>query len=282
MRRTLLCLFAAVGIACGAESPTVPPVNPNPQATAIPIFSLRNGEPVSGAQVTVNNGVVTTLAPGFLPRTGWYQSGEFLWPRDDQLPDWFTYQIVYNDDYNEGGRSLHRPEPGLMTVIPAELIWEEQELFRAVQSGIDNLNDADDDIEWQMARSSSGADGEISIEINPEDPWFIELPGAGGLAIAALRGNTIIGGRVVFRSAEYGSDWVTGATAHELGHLRGLGHVKDPETVMGSFLHQFSEREREVMRYMMRRPPGTRWPDDTTGVASAASKRPTLRLVCVF
>ncbi|MDP2648014.1 MAG: hypothetical protein Q8P35_02130 [Candidatus Yanofskybacteria bacterium] len=282
MKRILLCLLAVMTVACGAESPTAPPASSNPQETAVPIavFSLRNGEPVPGAQVTVSAETVSIQTSGFLSRISPYQPGmnEFLWPSDEQLPEWFTWEIVYDS----GQRELYRPEPGLMAVIPEAFIWNEPKLLRAIQDGIDHINGADDHIEWQMVRSGTGADGEISIEINPEDPLFIEYPGAGGLAIVTVRGNTIIRGRVLFRSAEYGADWMTSATAHELGHIRGLGHVRDPATVMGGSLHQFSDREREVMRYMMRRPPGTRWPDDTTGIASATSKRPTLRLVCVF
>jgi len=72
-----------------------------------------------------------------------------------------------------------------------------------------------------------------------------------------------------------------GTVTHETGHSFGLGHSPDSGEVMHAFklsrqAENFGARESLVMRLMLQRHGGNRFPDNDRGVSSASSGEVTI------
>jgi hypothetical protein len=93
-----------------------------------------------------------------------------------------------------------------------------------------------------------------------------------------LRAGEIYAGRIVFCTPAAARD---GTVIHEVGHTFGLGHSPDADEVMHAFklLRQpdaFGAREALVMRLMLQRRGGNRFPDNDRGVTAAAEGERTI------
>jgi hypothetical protein len=252
---------------------------PAPQASvpSLDLRACRTGLPVTNAQKAVASTGYVVNAPGFIqPRVVPFgATTDYLWEDDVRLPYSYVLDLVY-----EHG-ALYRPTVTEVAVVSYLSSRRER---AAVQQGIEIIAEADGNIRWYQVEEGVSASMIVKIIEDPEHPIWKEYPQHWALAVIEYRGYVIVGGEVHIRDTSvYWGKHLTRAIAHELGHHRGLWHAEggmmgSPDPVLS-----FSDREREVMRNMFRRQPGTRPPDDSSGLPTASSHEPVVkRVVCAW
>jgi hypothetical protein len=292
------------------DSSDVHPIDSTSMQT-LTVRSARNGIPVVNAYVTIKDSTshirttnrsgqvdmsdvslgtrITIEAEGFLnPRIFLLrQDTEYLWEDDALLPGWYTKQIVYHD--NEDGQLL-RPNARVVTVVPMRSFLDEPRTNEAVHWAMNTMNGANSNIRYEVDTSNpENTQMKVEIVYEPMNIGCQENSGAGALAYNDYDGAVIVGGRIVFCHIEaFYDEHLQNAVLHELGHTRGMWHAQGG--VMGSSDVQggFSQREKKIMRFMFLRPPGNRWPDDSSSadaivrsLSEESERTIERRLVCV-
>jgi len=275
-----LWLVTLMLIGCGSR---VIPTTVESSSGRLVFKASRTGH-VLFVEPSINGATMTVSQGGFLSRTieTRDRGDEYLWEDDPELPFHYTNALVYNNYLH----ALVRPVGQQMKVVPTSAIVEHPRAYTALLEALEVLNRTDRDLHWIISDpSSSDQPNTVLVHVDPEEPWFDQLPDAGALAFADLEGPIITGGRVILRSLDiWPGNHFPRVFAHELAHIRGLGHPPDDmaEGIMGAPhpVLAFSQREQEVMRNMFRRTPGTRPPDDSLAVTRAFSRQPMTHLVC--
>lgn len=260
------------------------------------VTSLRTGQIVRDACTTAVPGGIEVQAPGFLPRrmefsytTGRLQN---LWPADHLLPEWFTYEGLHG---STTAIPITRPLPGVMTVEPSKDLVADRPALEALTAAIDRINAVYYQREFQFRLVPPGSGGQVYVHRDPLDPVW-RLPGyehAGALAYWTIDEASVIrGGRILFYDFEnvFFGGHLQKAMTHELVHITGVrGHPKgipgvSEDGIMSSPAeHQdITAPEEDLMRWALRRKPGTRWPDDSleTGSALSAARARSQIVVC--
>jgi hypothetical protein len=239
------------------------------------------------------------IASGFLDRQTFFRPDETrltLWPRTSSsgLHEEFTRRLVYvspSDD--ESVQELRRPAPGTsaIQVAPSEQIQGVPIYMEALTDVVARMTDATG-ISYGLVTEPPTAPTHITIEIESgleTDPWCTSY----GVAYRDGWG----GGRIVLCHGTFHPDsplshlnrdrrdrtyyWAANILAHEMGHLFGLGnyYVEGAEGLMGfgalsvnEGIVDFSDRERLVIRLMLQRRAGNRFPDNDRGVYSQAHR----------
>jgi hypothetical protein len=238
--------------------------------------------------------LVDIVAPGYfdrqtqLSRRG--SAAQFtLWPRESAtgLSEHFTSEVVYTSsavaDPVPGAAMLTRWATAVTQVHvrylgPADdaafLAFSERAL--AVQSAaVDDLTQASDGRVAYRPPAPSGAPvqgtGRIDMRIYPDFPTCRSSGDIWG--VASLSEGEIVSATVTYchqRAAES-----LGLSVHELGHTFGLRHSSDASDVMRAFgrrTERLSDRERQVMRLMLQRPGGNRFPDNDRSARASARR----------
>jgi hypothetical protein len=202
-----------------------------------------------------------------------------LWPSDpegaDGVTESFTLQIVYGGNAAQGSLARwtysevqvilldSQDDPRYLDFSEGALTvqrWAIGQLYDAL-GGLVHYKDP-------IPGPDVDAPGTVRLRIRPGDPDCKEAA-----AWAWAAGPDIWQGMV-----SYCSDAMArhiGISIHELGHTLGLEHSPGRRDVMGwgaNHRDDFSPRERAVLRLLMRREPGNRFPD-TDFDAGAANRR---------
>ncbi len=294
----VLALGTLTGCSRGRSlNPAAPTAEAN--KVALTLVAARSGQPVPGAtveyqstaSVTDASGTVLVLSqsavtvrtyegfvtPSVLTVNAALTHG--LWPDDAQMPYSWIMRAVYGD---EGTSRLIRQRGGSIAVEFSQEAQSDRWAGPAAVWAVDAINRAQQHVQFV----ASGPGSPVRVYRDPDDP-ILRSPGyenAWAIAIVTLQGDTIVGGRIVFKfwtdNGNSGTrDRIQYAIAHELGHIYGLGHP--PGGIMGSSdATDFSSREREMMELMFLRPPGNRAPDDSSGVVASAGRVREM-VVCV-
>lgn len=297
--RSVVALGAAKFSACGREEVF------SPTEAGLTLRSCRTGDFVVGARVTVEGEIEVFVsdvqgivdlpytfsgkrlfieAPGFIrPRVIRFVSGaiDYLWEDDVALPFSYTKKIVYDD----GAHPLQRPVKSLITVFPFEKMLADPRGYQAVHEAVAIIDAADVDVAYRIVYADESAEMKVTIEFNPDDPVFKESEYAGAVTQLYLANHVITRGRIVFKTLDaFWGDHLRKAVAHELGHVRGLGHAPDGMGMMGSTeaVADFSVREKEVMRNLFRRVPGNVMPDSGLAMVAAATAAGGWSTVCAL
>ncbi|MBX4211250.1 MAG: hypothetical protein KW806_00395 [Candidatus Yanofskybacteria bacterium] len=278
-----LWLVVIVCVGCGqAVNPTAP------ETTGHLVFKASRTGRTIFVEPSINGSMMTVSVGGFLQHViNVRENGvEYLWEDDSQLPSHYTEALAYGG--NPDGR-LSRPMAGTMYITVSSDLKENQEALEALDEGVAILNRDDPDMRWEMDLNRTGNEpNTVWINVDPNSEWFERIPGSGALTWTYAQGSVITGGHILLRSASAQTWWgnhFPRMFAHELGHIRGLGHPPSDmsEGIMGAprAVLQFSGREKEVMRNMFRRTPGNRLPDIEPSMFESSSSGPAItRLVC--
>jgi len=194
---------------------------------------------------------------------------------------------------DETVQELRRPAPGTseIQVAPSELIQGVPIYMEALTDAVARMTDATG-ISYGLVTEPPTAPTHITIEIESgleTDPWCTSY----GVAYRDGWG----GGRIVLCHGTFHPDsplshlnrdrrdrtyyWAANILAHEMGHLFGLGnyYVEGAKGLMGfgalsvnEGIVDFSDRERLVIRLMLQRRAGNRFPDNDRGVYRQAHR----------
>jgi Matrixin len=292
--------------ACGDKGSTPtgassgPPSPPFSVGTVLTFVSGETGAAVPNASVTLSGARLTADGAGRLTLSQGLDRGAFLdvqdpafvdrqtllrdpgtltfslWPRESPTgldPD-FTKNVVYDGSVVRP-RPMMRIRPGVTEayIVPSEPIAGDAPSMEQVRHAADLMTGVTGGaIRFLVAERAPANSVEFDLVIDPGDPALV-----GAVAVARRRttGWSIDGGTVVYVTL---GTVRTSTTAHELGHMFGLGHSTDPGDLMTSGRYtravaEFSARERLAMNLMLQRPPGNEMPDNDRGVTVSASQR---------
>jgi hypothetical protein len=306
-------------VGCGGGSPTsTPPVSSTdiPAGTVLRLVSGDTGAPVVGASVNIAGqglrtdatGSVTlrlnvgdkattdVVADGFLRRFTLLRKGDTtfpLWPRLPSDPsDFLTQQIVYTQAYSGaplGVFPLNRVSPSIKRValVPGP------EIARDAQAM---------DVQYRVAAVMTAAtEGQIqyfvqapgeSLSVDAKVTMNVDSRRCGPYAgcINVSQDNNYTGSADAFlATVDVARDFRT--VLHETGHSFGLQHAAgglERGIVMGVTgvpipVSDFSPEEKFLMRMMLKRLAGNRWPDaDDTVLTTASRARSSVTISCNF
>jgi hypothetical protein len=235
------------------------------------LAAIQPAAPAMGARAAVT-------AAGYLVREALFDGKPFyLWPAVDED---YVRAVIYGEF--APGRRLTRWEQGF-DVAPAPELAEDSRVRSVIEDAVAEVRQASG---LPIAVRSTGT---VTVSVNIEDPFF-----AAGTAVAytrlTVRGNSIVGARVVFLDLRYllalGNRSRTNTMLHEMGHVLGLGHSPDGRDVMHvdgarTDARAFSARELLTVRMMyLRRRPGNAAPDRDGGLAPARTTLTTALVQC--
>jgi hypothetical protein len=305
--------WAVLALGCGGGSrPTAPSTAATPAAeirsgTVLSLTVAETGEPAAEATVVVDGrtyasdptgrvvldqGVrqgtlVDILAAGMLDRQTLLRSSAdtafSLWPRSSStgLDEDYTRRMVYSWDKEEdpGSSPLYRIAGRQAVLVPSAQLQADDTAMAAHQHAADEVNAAvGGAVHYSVEAVAPAAAVAFSTLLDPQDSGCKERV----LALTSIRlhNGEISSGKIVFCTAGASRD---GTVVHEVGHTFGLGHSPDPGEVMHAFKLRrqpdgFGVRESLVMRLMLQRRGGNRFPDNDRGVTATANGE--VRIVC--
>lgn len=205
-----------------------------------------------------------------------------LWPRssDTGLDENYTRDLVYSwGDEHSGNSPLYRLAGTQVFLVPSAALMADPQALAAHRQAAEQVTAAvGGAVRYSVVdRAPVGAIA-FQTELSPEDQGCKE--GVLALTSIQLRGGEIASGRIVFCTAAAARDT---SVVHEVGHTFGLGHSPDAGEVMHKYklLRQpggFGARESQVMRLMLQRRGGNRFPDNDRAVSAASQG--TVTIVC--
>jgi hypothetical protein len=312
-RRVSLAGVLAGGLlaACGSDRPSIPvaPVVTPPSDGSVGAGAVLSvtwgdtGQPAAGASLTVAGRPYTADAAGRVSLAERVAPGSLvdilspnafdrqtllrgpgalswtLWPRTtpDGLDEDYTRGLAYG--WNEGQGPLFRLSGSVVALVPSEEFRNDPDTMAAHQRAADEVNAASGGaVRYVVAAEPPAGAIVVNTSFDPEDD------GCGDRTLAftsiRLRNNEIISARIVYCSR--GSARSSTMT-HEAGHTFGLSHSPDANEVMhGTRFNRraegFGPRESLIMRLILQRRGGNRFPDNDRSAAASAERE--LRIVC--
>ncbi len=313
-----LAPFAAVWVvACGRDSGTRSSDETATAArltagTVLTFVSGETGGPVAGASVAIGSQALTTdgagqvhlvaaaplgatidvVHPAYLERQSAVRSGTgerfVLWPKSTGtgLSEHYTATLVYTEPSDPpgptGSAALTRLPRGTATVavVPESEVLADGAAMDAHARGVAAVNDATGGAVTYLLTPTRPANGVVvTTRVDPRDSRCSE-GSIRAYTRSTYQGMELQGASIIFCSAGVARSPTIG---HELGHTFGLRHSPDDRDLMFFQFAQgrattFGPRESLVMRLMLDRPAGNRYPDNDRGVSAslATSERVTV------
>jgi hypothetical protein len=247
-------------------------------------------------QVTLEQGVpspssLQVLAAPFLDRQTYLSLAApdgtlfTLWPRTSRtgLDERFTELVVYTDAGDppppEGSTPLSRIplNAGRVFVSLSSQLENDAVAARLHRDYAGRISQATRNaISYVVGDDAPGGDPLFAASVDPADGSCEQDVRA--FTRIRTRGDEIVGGEVVYCSVDAARSSTVG---HELGHTFGLNHSEDDSDLMYGFFssqrtNRYSPREALVMRLMLQRRAGNRFPDSDraapTGAAASAER----------
>lgn len=298
----------------GSRRPTDPNLAPTtsaqaglPPGTVLGVSSAETGQAIQGASLVVGGrtyvsdatgavaleeGVVPgspldVRSAGSLDRDTLLRSASLahfsLWPRSSPtgVDEGYTRLLVYtwDDDSTPGSSPLYRPGGTQVALVPSAELQADPEAMAAHHRAADAVNAASGGgVRYVVASSAPpGAIG-VATSLDAKDEGCEDRVLA--FTSIRLRNGEISSARIVFCEVAATRD---GTVTHEAGHTFGMGHSPDSSEVMHAFklrrqAEDFGARESLVMRLMLQRRGGNRFPDNDRTVTTAASGE--VKIVC--
>lgn len=204
-----------------------------------------------------------------------------LWPRRSPtgLDEAYTRAVVYtwDDDKGGGNSPLYRLSGTQAALVPSSELLADPLAMAAHQRAAEAVNaGSGGGVHFVVAANPPAGAIPVSTVLDPRDSGCKDRVLA--FTSIRLRGGEISSARIVFCNVQATRD---GTVTHETGHSFGLGHSPDAGEVMHAFklsrqAENFGARESLVMRLMLQRHGGNRFPDNDRGVSSASSGEVTI------
>lgn len=298
----LLALAACGGGGRTTGSSTVTPQGGLASGTALTMVSGETGAPIAGATVNVAGQALTTdsagqvrlsapasfgtsidvLHPAFLDRLSLLRingTTRFtLWPKTNAsgLSEHYSATLVYtatSDPPGPTGESSMSRLPRattLVAVVPSPELLADGPAMQAHAAAVATITEATGGaVTYALAPTRPASGVIVTTRADPQDSRCLE-DNIRGYARTTTSGFEVQSAEIVFCDLGVARSSTVG---HELGHTFGLRHSPDANDIMffqfgNRRSTTFGPRESLVMRLMLDRPPGNRFPDNdrtTTG-----------------
>ena len=204
-----------------------------------------------------------------------------LWPRTsaDGLTEHYTASLVYTGTADPpppiGASMLQRLPAGTsaVVVVPSPALLEDGRAMEAHADAVRTITEATGGtVSYLLAPSRPPSGVVITTRVDPVDTLCVggDLR---GFMRGMYRGSELTSGDIVFCEDSVAR---SATIAHELGHTFGLRHGPEPNDLMffrfgNRRATGFGPRESVVMRMMLDRPAGNRFPDSDRGVTSSSA-----------
>ncbi|HET9317814.1 MAG TPA: hypothetical protein VFQ51_19625 [Vicinamibacteria bacterium] len=269
------------------------------------VVSGETGGPVAGATLTIGSQVLTSdgagavrlaaaapigttidiVHPAYLDRLTTVRSATSLrfalWPKatSQGLSEHYTATIVYtaaDEPGTTGDSALTRLPRGASTVVvvPGPDLLSDAAAMDAHSRAAAALTEATGGaVTYTVSANRPSAGVVVTTRVDPSDSRCVE-GGIRAYTRSTYQGQELQSAQVIFCSFGVSRSATIG---HELGHTFGLRHSPDARDLMYFQFAQgrattFGPRESLVMRLMLDRPAGNRYPDnDRTASGSAAT-----------
>jgi hypothetical protein len=294
---------------CGGDSGTGPSAGMSPPGlapgTVLTLVSGETGAPVTGANVTIGSQALASdgagqgrlaadapigttidiVHPAYLDRQSTVRSGTgqrfTLWPKatSEGLSEHYTATIVYTSTGDPptptGDSALTRLPRGATTVavVPAPELLSDRAAMDAHSNGVAAITEATGGaVTYTLVPTRPASGVVVTTRVDPSDSRCVE--GAiRAYTRATYQGLELQGAQIIFCSFGVSRSATIG---HELGHTFGLRHSPDERDLMYYQFAQgrattFGPRESLVMRLMLDRPAGNRYPDNDRSVSASAA-----------
>jgi hypothetical protein len=302
-------MLALLAAGCGSNGPSAassvmppPPVAGDVGAgTVLRITGAETGHPVTDATVVVagrpyssdgdghvvldqgsaEGSPMDISSPATLDRRTLLRSSTTaftLWPRTSAtgLDEDYTRQLVYTWDKNAGAGAspLYRLAGGQAVLVPSAALMGDSRVVAAHQHAADEVNAAvGGAVRYSVAARAPAGAITIDTLLDPAEAGCKERV----LAFTSIRlrsNGEIASARIVFCNEGATRDTTV---VHEVGHTFGMGHSPDPGEIMHAFKMRgqpdgFGARESLVMRLMLQRRGGNRFPDDDRNVTTTRER----------
>ena len=296
-----------------SDPSVVPPLSGLPSGTVLTLVSGETGAPIAAASVTAGSQVANSDASGQVRLAGRAALGTSieirhpsildrvstvrtstqprfaLWPRTNALglSENYTATLVYTETSEPPGPTGESPLQRLprtsstVVVVPDATVLEDGGAMDAHRQAVAAVTDATGGaVAYALASTRPASGLVVSTRVDPGDTRCVE-GNIRAYTRSTYTGLELTTAQIVMCTMSVAR---SSTIAHELGHTFGLRHSPDERELMyfqfGSRrAATFGPRESLLMRLMLDRPPGNRYPDDDRA-AVASSARTERVIVC--
>lgn len=268
-----LALALTLGGCGGPSSPSRPAVT---APAVVPVTSMRDGitgAPIA-ASVTLNGGVASVTAAGYLPREQPSADVVWLWPQSED----YVRATVYTSAASGAAIPLYRWSAATPVRLAfAAGLQQHDAILRESAAEMTRLTRL---TIVALAAGDPSANVVLSVDAAAVPAGFSAYT-----RLTAIGAQLTSGTIAFYREAAIENDPWRNLVLHELGHVLGLGHSPEPRDVMSSLANRTNERafgEAEgralTMMYSWRKA-GNQFPDrEPAGLTSAA--RVSIEIAC--